>query len=147
VNKKITKNRPWHLWLINITALLFFGVGTYDFINIAMQNMNYLTSQYSPTGVEYFTNYPFPLLCLFGFNLLTGVAGIIIALFNTGWASKLILTSGIANFILIFITVIFLNRVKNIGLSMTLQDTTVMLATFGLYLYYRRLSSHRFKKS
>jgi hypothetical protein len=140
VSKKKTNCRPWHLWLITIIALLFFSIGTYDFINIAMQNMNYLASQYSPIGVEYFTNYPLPLLCLFGINILTGIAGIVIAFFNKLWAMRLILISCATNFILIFITVIFMNRIKNIGLGMTLQDTAVMLATFGLYFYYRWLN-------
>lgn len=120
--------------------MLFFSIGTYDFINIAIQNMDYLTSQYSAVGVEYFTHYPILLLCLFGFNILTGVAGIVIAHFNTGWASRLILISGSANLILIFITVVFMNRIENIGFGMTLQDSSVMLGTFGLYFYYRWLN-------
>lgn len=137
MKKKIIKNRPWHLWLINTIALLFFSVGAYDFINIAIQNINYLTNQYSPIGVAYFTNYPFSLLCLFGFNVFTGVAGIVVSLYRIGLASRLILISGVTNFILIFITVAFMNRVKNIGFGMTLQDTSIMLSTFGLYFYYR----------
>lgn len=104
-----------------------------------MQNKKYLISQYSALGVQYFTNYPFPLLCLFGFNILTGVTGILIAFFKPGWASRLILISAIANFLLITITVVFMDRVRIIGLSMTLQDTLVMLATFGLYFYYKWL--------
>jgi hypothetical protein len=140
VVEKKNKKRPWHLWLITIFALLFFSIGAYDFINIAMQNINYLTSQYSLIGVEYFTNYPLPLLCLFGINIITGIVGIVIALINKNWAMRLILISGVANFILIFITVVFMNRVTNIGLGSTLQDTAVMLATFGLYFYYRWLS-------
>lgn len=141
MNTNKIKNRPWHLWLITVISLLFFSIGAYDFVNIAMQNMNYLTMQYSPLGVEYFTNYPLALLCLFGINILTGILGIIIALFNKRCAMNLILISGTTNFILIFITVVFMNRVKNIGLGMTLQDTAVMLATFGLYFYYRWLNN------
>jgi uncharacterized membrane protein (UPF0136 family) len=140
VNKKINKNSPWHLWLINIIAILFFSIGAYDFINIATQNMYYLTSHYSPLGVTYFTNYPNSLLCLFGFNVLTGIAGIILSLFRLDWASRLILISGITNLILIFITVIFMDRVKNIGFDMTLQDASIMVATFGLHFYYRWLN-------
>ena len=140
MNTNITKNRPWHLWLINSIALIFFSVGAYDFINIATQNMDYLTSQYSPKGVVYFTNYSFSLLCLFGLNVLTGITGIVVALFRLDWASRLILICGIANFILIFITVIFMNRLNIIGFGMTLQDSSVMLATFGLYFYYKCLN-------
>jgi hypothetical protein len=139
--KKITNiDRPWHLWIITIVALLLFSIGAYDFINIASQNMNYLSNQYSAEGVLYFTNYPLLLLFLFGINVFSGFIGIFIALFNKVWAKRLIIISCGSNFLLIFITVLLMDRIKNIGLGMTIQDILVMLATCGLYFYYRWLN-------
>lgn len=140
VDMKKSNSRPWHLWLVTIIALLFFNIGAFDFINIATQNMDYLTNLYSSLGVEYFTNYPLPLLILFGINIVSGIAGIISALFNKRLAMKLMLVSGTTNFILIFITVIFMDRINVIGIKMTLTDVAVMLGTFGLYFYYKWLS-------
>lgn len=136
MNKK-PNIRPFHLWIVTIVALFFFSIGAYDFVNIASKNISYLTSMYSTSGVEYFMNYPVPLLVLFGINIICGILGIIIALFNRRLAKKLVLISGISNSILTFITVTFMNRIQIIGLDMTITDITVIIATFGLFLYYK----------
>lgn len=88
MNNKAVNTRPLHLWVITIVVLFFFSIGAYDFINIALKNMNYLTAMYSKLGVEYFVNYPLPLLVLFGLNFASGLFGIVIALFNKRLAMK-----------------------------------------------------------
>lgn len=120
-------------------ALFFYAIGSYDFINIALQNEEYLSGMYTQEGVTYFLNYPLPLLLLFGLNVAAGLSGILLALFQPKIAGRLLLLSGAASVLLIFITVIFMDRLRIIGLSMTGTDALVCLATFALAFYYFRL--------
>ena len=64
------KSRPWHLWLIVVVATFFMSVGLYDFVMVATRNQAYLTDRYTSAGVEYFADYPWYLLVLFGINVI-----------------------------------------------------------------------------
>lgn len=133
--------RPWHLWVITLVALFFYAIGGYDFINIALKNEKYLSGMYTPEGVAYFLGYPPPLLFLFGLNIAAGLCGILLALFRPRFSCKLLLLSGAANALLIFITVSFMDRLRIIGPSMAATDVLVCMATFALAYYYSRLGN------
>lgn len=140
--KNQSYRRPWHLWAVTLVALFFYAIGSYDFINIALKNEEYLSGMYTQEGVAYFLNYPLPLLLLFGLNVAAGLSGILLALFRPKIAGRLLLLSGAASALLLFITVTFMDRLRIIGLSMTGTDALVCLATFALALYYFRLGKN-----
>lgn len=127
--KKQPYRRPWHFWCITLIALFFYAIGSYDFINVAIKNEYYLSKMYTPEGVAYFLGYPLPLLFLFGLNIAAGLSGILLALFHPKISWKLLLLSGTANTLLIFITVTFMDRLRIIGLTMTGTDMLVCAAT------------------
>ena len=137
--KKQPYRRPWHFWCITLIALFFYAIGSYDFINVAIKNEYYLSKMYTPEGVAYFLGYPLPLLFLFGLNIAAGLSGILLALFHPKISWKLLLLSGTANTLLIFITVTFMDRLRIIGLTMTVTDMLVCAATFALAFYYSHL--------
>lgn len=134
---------PWHLWVIGIIWLFFASLGLRDFYMVASQNHGYIESLYGRNGIAYFTDYPWPLLALFFVNVTCGAAAAIVAFFDKQQASKLALASAVTGLLLIVATVAFRDRINALGPRMILQDTAVMLATFGLYFYYRRLGQNR----
>lgn len=89
-----------------LDCAFFYAIGSYDFINVAIKNEYYLSKMYTPEGVAYFLGYPLPLLFLFSLNIAAGLSGILLALFHPKISWKLLLLSGTANTLLIFITVI-----------------------------------------
>ena len=140
--KSKSYRRPWHLCAVTFVALFFYAIGSYDFINIALKNEEYLSGMYTQEGVAYFLNYPMPLLLLFGLNVAAGLSGILLALFRPKIAGRLLFLSGAASALLIFITVTFMDRLRIIDLSMTGTDALVCLATFALAFYYSRLGKN-----
>lgn len=140
--KNKSYRRPWHLWAVTFVALFFYAIGSYDFINIALKNEEYLSGMYTQEGVAYFLNYPLPLLLLFGLNVAAGLSGILLALFRPKITGRLLFLSGAASALLIFITVTFMDRLRIIGLSITGTDALVCLATFALAFYYSRLGKN-----
>lgn len=95
-----------------LDCAFFYAIGSYDFINVAIKNEYYLSKMYTPEGVAYFLGYPLPLLFLFGLNIAAGLSGILLALFHPKISWKLLLLSGTANTLLIFITVTFMDRLR-----------------------------------
>src|SRR5690606_16245243 len=101
------KSRPWHLWLIVVVATFFMSVGLYDFVMVATRNQAYLTDRYTSAGVEYFSDYPWYLLVLFGINVIGVMLALIVSLWNRRAAMWLALVSGAADVVLLLVTIFF----------------------------------------
>ena len=139
MTKAQQSKRPWHLWVIVIVATLLMLVGLYDFIMVATHNMAYLTDRYTAEGVAYFTGYPVYLLVLFGINVIGIMLALIVALWSRHTAMWLAIVSGVADIILLVITVFFRNRFEAIGTGLTIQDIAICVAIFALAGYFRWL--------
>ena len=140
MSKSQNSKRPWHLWMIVIVAMLLMLVGLYDFVMVATHNMAYLSNRYTAEGVAYFTNYPLYLLVLFGVNVISIIAALVVALWNRRMAMWLAIVSGVADVVLLVITVFFRNRFEAIGTGLTVQDIAICVGIFALALYFRWLS-------
>ena len=134
------KSRPWHLWLIVVVATFFMSVGLYDFVMVATRNQAYLTDRYTSAGVEYFADYPWYLLVLFGINIIGVMLALIVSLWNRRAAMWLALVSGAADVVLLLVTIFFRDRFAAIGIGLTLQDIAICVGIFVLAEYFRRLA-------
>lgn len=140
-------SRPWHLWVIFIVATLFMSIGLYDFAMVASHNTTYLADRYTDEGVDYFTNYPFPLLILFGINVICAALAPLTGLFNSHRAMWLALISGAADTLLLIITIFFRDRLAAIGIGLTIQDIVICAGIFGLAGYFGWLNRKQQKIS
>lgn len=116
------------------------SVGLYDFVMVATRNQAYLTDRYTSAGVEYFADYPWYLLVLFGINVIGVMLALIVSLWNRRAAMWLALVSGAADVVLLLVTIFFRDRFAAIGIGLTLQDIAICVGIFVLAEYFRRLA-------
>lgn len=136
------KATPWHLWCVAVFFILLYAAGIYDYLMNIWLNEAYINSQnYEAVHIAYFTDYPLLPRIFWTIGIASGLAAPLLLLFRTHWASWLALTSATSQVCLALITFGFMNRWSVFGLQQSIFDVSIILITFGLYLYCRRLSA------
>ena len=81
---------PVHLWIVGVLALLWNGVGAYDYLMTRMRNTDYLASMMPNVDPEATLAWvdAFPVWAQFGWGLgvWAGVAGAVLLLVRHRWA-------------------------------------------------------------
>lgn len=104
---------PIHLWIIEITFILIYSIGIYDFFMVQGNNINYLYSlNLKGDVVKYFTNYPLGLKVLWGINIFTGPIAAIFLLLRKEISIIFASFAGVSKLILDIITFSFMGRWK-----------------------------------
>jgi len=84
---------PWHFWLIGVLGLLWNGFGAWDYLQSKLENRDYLAMNAEPLGVSvdtviaYFAAYPLWANIAWGFGVWGAVAGSIMLVLRSRYAS------------------------------------------------------------
>lgn len=133
---------PWHLWVVAVFFILLNAAGMYDYFMILELNEAYFSAQNFETAqISYFTDYPLLPRIFWTIGVVSGLVAPILLLLRTQWSVWLALLSATSRFCLAFITFGFMNRWNVFGLWLSLFDISVLLMTFGLYLYCHRMAA------
>jgi hypothetical protein len=76
---------PVHLWIVGILALLWNGMGAFDYL-AAQLELDFYMSQYTPEQLEYFYGFPKLVTACWAFAVWGAVAGTIGLLLRKKWA-------------------------------------------------------------
>ncbi|ADZ20651.1 membrane protein [Clostridium acetobutylicum EA 2018] len=132
---------PWHLWLIGLLFVFIYANGVYDYFMMLGHNVDYYNSKhYGEAVVAYFTNYPIVFLILYTTNIFCGLICPILLLFRIQWAMWIGFASAVSMFFLEVLTFAFRNRWDVFGPFISIFDITLLIITWGLFFYCRKLT-------
>ncbi len=92
MQEAVEARTPAHLWVVGILATLWNGFGSYDYVMTRMRNTDYLSSMMPGVDPNETLAYidSFPMWAQFGWGLgvWSGLAGAILLLMKSRWASR-----------------------------------------------------------
>lgn len=137
-----SEKTPWHLWVVAVFFILLYAVGVYDYLMALGLNEAYFSAQnYGAAHIAYFTDYPLLPRIFWTIGIASGLVAPILLLLRTRWVVWFALISAASQISLALITFGFMNRWDVFGPQLSIFDILVILITFGLYLYCRRMSA------
>jgi len=76
---------PWHLWLVGVLALLWNGIGAFDYVMTETRNASYMSS-FTPEQLAYFYGFPAWVVAAWALSVWGGVLGSVLILLRRRWA-------------------------------------------------------------
>lgn len=76
---------PVHLWIVGVLALLWSGMGAFDYLATQME-LDFYMSQFSDAQLAYFYAFPAWVVAAWAFGVWGGVAGALGLLLRRSWA-------------------------------------------------------------
>lgn len=126
----------WHLILISLVFLFFYGIALYDYIMTVTLNQGYFEYlHYNQTVIDYFTNYPILPLLFWTVNVLIGILTPLLMLMRKSIAFHASVTAFVAMLLLDIITFGFRDRWNVIGAKASTTDLVMLALTLGLSIY------------
>ncbi len=83
---------PWHLWLIGILALLWNGMGAFDYLMTQTRNATYMGG-FTPEQLDYFYGLPKWSVATWAVSVWSGVLGSVFLLLRRRWAQPVFAVS------------------------------------------------------
>jgi hypothetical protein len=135
-----TKATPWHLWLVGVLALLWNGVGAFDYVMTETRNVSYL-SKFTPEQVAYFQGYPMWVVATWALSVWGGVVGAALLLLRKRLAVPVFGVS-LATLVLTFFYNFVLTKGFEImgGAGGLIFSAVIFGIAVALLLYARRLA-------
>jgi hypothetical protein len=130
---------PWHLWLVGVLALLWNGVGAFDYVMTETRNAAYM-STFTPEQLAYFYGFPRWVVATWALSVWGGVLGTVLLLLRKRWAAPVFGVS-LAMMALTF----FHNFVLTDGLAIMggagglIFSAVIVLVAVALLIYARGL--------
>lgn len=113
--------RPWHLWAVALlTSALYLG-GARDYLLILAGDTAYMTRQFGPDGIAYFTGYPLALRAIWTINVVGGLAAACLLLALSRWSVLAAVASAAAQAVLL-VTFGFRDRWAALGAATSWFD-------------------------
>jgi hypothetical protein len=130
---------PWHLWLIGILALLWNGMGAFDYLMTQTRNASYMAG-FTPEQLDYFYGLPKWSLATWAISVWSGVLASVLLLLRRRWAKPVFAVSLLA-MLPTFVHNYLLSKGYEImggaaGLAFTL---TIVAVGIGLLIYSGRM--------
>ncbi len=79
------RTTPWHLWVVGVLALLWNGVGAFDFVMTESRNASYM-SAFTAEQLAYFYAFPLWAIATWAVSVWGGVLGSVLLLLRRRWA-------------------------------------------------------------
>jgi len=131
--------RPWHLWVMAVLFMFFFCVGVWDWVMIHTPGwQEYVSRQFQPSAVEYFSDYPLLPLVFWTANVVSGPVAVLLMVAASRWAFPAAVFNFVTNGVLALITFGFMDRFELLGAKTGSQDLTILglQLVFMLYVFY-----------
>ncbi len=86
---------PWHLWLIGILALLWNGMGAFDYLMTQTRNASYMAG-FTPEQLDYFYGLPKWSVATWAISVWSAVLASVLLLLRRRWAKPVFAVSLLA---------------------------------------------------
>jgi hypothetical protein len=131
---------PWHLWLVGALALLWNGIGAFDYVMTETRNASYMSS-FTPEQLAYFYGFPAWVVAAWALSVWGGVLGSVLMLLRRRQAVPVFgvsLATMVATFVYNYVLT---DGLAVMGEGGALAFSALIVAIgFALLLYARRLA-------
>jgi hypothetical protein len=134
-----TKHTPWHFWVTGVVALLWSGMGAFDYAMTQTKNEAYL-SQFPPEILAFVDGMPAWAIATWAIAVWGGVVGALLLLFKRRQAITAFLVSLLAMLVTTFQNYVLSNGLEIMGDTFTLVFTAaIILLSVAFFLYARAM--------
>jgi hypothetical protein len=131
---------PWHLWLIGVLALIWNGIGAFDYLMTETHNASYMGS-FTPEQLAYFYGLPKWVVSSWALSVWGGVLGSILLLLRKRWAVAIFALSLITMLLTSFHNFVLSNGLAVMGGAGALTFAGIIFViAVALLIYAQRLA-------
>jgi hypothetical protein len=131
--------RPKHLWVVGILAVLWDGMGVFDYLMTQTQNEAYM-SNFTPEQLEFFNNFPSWVVFFWAIAVWGGLAGAVLLLMRKKLAVPVLLTSFLCMVVTAIHNFFIANGLEVMGAAGAIFSLVIFLVALGLWLYARAMA-------
>ena len=129
---------PWHLWVIGVLALLWNGMGAFDYVMTETRNEGYM-SRFTPEQLEFFYGFPSWVVALWAIAVWGGVVAAFLLLLRKRFAVETFLVALVAMVITAIRNYLFADGMAVTGGFALVFTVIIFVSSFLLYLYARAM--------
>ena len=131
---------PWHLWPVGALALLWNGIGAFDYIMTETRNASYM-STFTPEQLTYFYGFPMWVVATWALSVWGGVLGSVLLLLRKRWAVPVFGVSLVTMMLTSFYNFVLTNGLAIMGgAGGLIFRSVIFVIAVGLLIYARRLA-------
>ncbi len=132
---------PWHLWVVGVLAVLWNGMGAFDYFMTQTRNEGYM-SQFTPAQLEYFYGFPAWVVAFWAIAVWGGVLGAILLLLRKKLAAPVLGVSFLAMVVTTIHNFVLSNGLEVMGgVGPLAFSALIFVVALLLYLYARAMKS------
>jgi hypothetical protein len=128
---------PWHLWLVGALALIWNGIGAFDYVMTETRNASYMSS-FTPEQLAYFYGFPAWVIATWALSVWGGVLGAVGLLLRKRWAVPVFGVSLVTMVLTTFHNFVLTNGIAIVGGTGGLVFSAVIFAIAVALLVYAR---------
>jgi hypothetical protein len=133
-----TRSTPWHLWVIGVLALLWNGMGAFDYVMTETQNEGYM-SRFTPEQLDFFYGFPAWIVALWAIAVWGGVVAALLLLLRKRFAVETFLVALVAMVITTIRNYVFADGLAVTGGFALVFSIIIFVFSVLLYLYARAM--------
>ncbi len=132
-------DRPWHLWVVGVLAVLWNAMGAFDYVMTQTRNEAYM-SQFTPEQLEYFYGFPVWLDAFWAVAVWGGLLGAVLLLARRRVAVPVLLTSFVAMIVTSIHNFLLTDGLDVMGGAGVAFSGVIFVVALALWLYARSLA-------
>lgn len=135
---ELANKSPWHLWLVGTIAVLFNGIGVFDFVMAMSQGANYMAKAgMTPEQIAHYQQMPGWMTVVWAVGVFGALLGSVLILLRRRLAAPVLAVSLVAFIVSLLYTYVMTNGGDIMGQQMAIASTVifVLLAFFTWYAW------------
>ena len=138
-----TSRTPWHVWLVGVIAVLFNGIGVFDYVMSMTQGAAYMAKAgMTPAQIAHYQAMPSWMIAVWAIGVWGAMLGSLLILLRNKLAFPVFAVSLAAFLVSLVYTYVLTNGGEAMGGQMVIASVTIT-ALLLFFIYYARLMTKR----
>jgi hypothetical protein len=139
----MTIKAPWHLWLAGVIALLFNGIGAFDYVMSMTQGSSYMArAGMTPAQIAHYQEMPTWMIAVWTIGVWGAMLGSVLILLRNKLASPVFAVSLAAFLVSLIYTYVLTDGGEIMGGQMAIANV-VIAALLLFFMWYSWLMTKR----
>ncbi|MFW6192340.1 MAG: hypothetical protein ACOC83_02545 [Gemmatimonadota bacterium] len=133
------RRAPLHLWVVGAVALLWNGLGAFDYL-MTQTRAEWYMSQFTPEQLEYFYGFPAWVVASWALAVWGGVLGALLLLTKKRLAVPVLLVSFVCIVVTSVHNFLLSDGLEVMGTGSVVFSGVIFVVALGLWLYARAMT-------
>jgi hypothetical protein len=134
------RRTPLHVWVVGTLALLWNGIGAFDYLMTQTRNESYM-GQFTAAQLEYFYGFPAWVVASWALAVWGGVLGAILLLLRKRHAVPVFLVSFVSMIVTSIHNFVLSDGASVMGAGGVAFSAVIFVVALGLWLYARAMAT------